>query len=416
MCGLFGIVRNPDSLNDIDAMRRGAITVRALGVNSEERGIHSSGLAMIDSGLPFSDSTSNIVASSMKEVALGNTYIVKAPGKFSSLPISETASDKLVNSNVVIGHTRYATQGNSTQLTNASPLLAGTLVGTHNGDVLKSSIVGEKELKKLALGATDSELLYLALTLAKNSRKDMVSVLRKAIGRIALVFIDRTNPDRLLIARGALSPVSYAWTSDGDFVYASNPDWFRRIEKETKGAISFRDITLLPEGRLISIDTRTAEIADSRKFTPSCRDTDLYLIRSGVYKKFTLEDRTAFQTLDRHKVYATTIKETWAEPLVVEGYKEPSEYDFDDSPDMPPPLFELEGELEDIEWVDEESLEMLCSAVDGFEEKTYTHVLSADSEEEAQERYAKLYFEILTLWEKGMTHPDFDMNQVSKPI
>jgi glutamine---fructose-6-phosphate transaminase (isomerizing) len=416
MCGLFGIVRNPDSLNDIEAMRRGAITIRALGVNSEERGVHSSGLAMVDRGLPFSSHTPNRVASTMKEVALGNTYIVKSPGKFSDLPISDTASEKLVGCNVVIGHTRYATQGNSTQLSNASPLLAGTLVGTHNGDVLKSTILGEKELRKLAVGATDSELLYLALSLTGGSRKEMVGVLRKAIGRIALAYIDRTNTDRLILARGALSPISYAWTNDGDFVYASNPDWFRRIEKETKGAISFRDITLLPAGRLITIDTRTATIVNSRKFTPSCRDTDLYLLRTGIYKKFTVEDRTAFQTLDRHKVYATTISEKWAEPLVVEGYKEQVEYDFVDTPDMPPPLFELEGDEDTFEWVDEDSLEMLCSAVDGFEEDVYLHVLTADSEEEAQERYAKLYFDILKIWEKGMTQATFDMAKVKKPI
>lgn len=414
MCGLFGIVRNPDSLNNIDAMRRGAITVRALGVNSEERGIHSSGLAMIDSGIPFNNSISNKAASLMSEVSLGNTYIVKAPGKFTDLAISETASDKLINSNIVLGHTRYATQGSSSQLNNASPLLAGNLVGTHNGDVLKSTIVGEKELKKFASGATDSELLYLSLNVANGSRKEMVSILRKAIGRIALVFVDRKNTDRLLIARGALSPVSYAWTSDGDFVYASNPDWFRRIEKETKGAISFRDITLLPEGRLITVDTRTATIVDSRKFTPSCRDTDLYLIRSGVYKKFNTDDRTAFQTLDRHKVYATTIKDTWAEPLVVEGYKEETEFDIVDSPDMPPPLFALEEESE--EWVDEISLGKLCSAVEGFEEQTYRYVLMADSEEEAQERYAKLYYEIKQLWDKGLTHKDFKMSEIVKPL
>ncbi len=413
MCGLFGIVRNPNSLNDIDAMRRGAITVRALGVNSEERGIHSSGLAMIDCGIPFSSTVENRVAASSSEAALGNTYIVKAPGRFSNLPLSETASDKLVNSNIVIGHTRYATQGNSTQLTNASPMLAGMLVGTHNGDVLKSSIVGEKELKKQALGATDSELLYLAINTVRESRKEISSVLRKAIGRIALAFVDRTNPSRLMIARGALSPISYAWTNDGDFVYASNPDWFRRIEKETKGAISFRNITLLPEGRLITVDTETATVINSRKFTPSCRDTDLYLLRTGIYKKFTVSDRTAFQTLDRHKIYGTTITENWAEPIEVEGYVE-EVYDLADSPDLPPPLFELESD-EDNDWIDLDSLEKLCSAVEGFEESNYVHVLEADSEEEAEERYAKLYFEILGLWEKGLTHKGFKMAEIKKP-
>lgn len=416
MCGLFGIVRNPDSFKNMDAMRRGAIAVRALGVNSEERGTHSSGLAMINRKASFNSYIPNPEASKMKEVDLGNAYIVKAPGKFSNLLISDAASERLVSCNTIIGHTRYATQGNTSQLTNASPLLTGTLIGTHNGDVLKNTIVGEKELKKVALGATDSELLYLALNLTGGDRKAMVGVLRKAIGRVALAFIDRVNTDRLFLARGALSPISYAWTNDGDFVYASNPDWFRRIEKEAKGAISFRDITLLPEGRLITVDTKTATIVNSRKFTPACRDTDLYLLRTGIYKKFTISDRTAFQTLDRHKIYTTTISETWAEPLVVEGYKEEVDYDFVDYPNMPPPLFEIDDSEDTQDWVDEESLEMLCSAVDGFEEKTYLHIMTSDSEEEAQERYAKLYFDILKIWEKGMTQAKFDMTRIAKPV
>jgi len=418
MCGLFGIARSESSLKDIDAMRRGAILLRAMGVNSEERGVHSSGLAMVSESIPFKATpvTKEIVNS--KEASFNNTYIYKDSTKFSKLEIPQTGSEKILSANIVLGHSRYATQGAATSLKNASPMIAGNLVGTHNGDVLKSSIALSKEEKKLTLGETDTEQLLLALSLASGSRKEMTAVLRAAIGRIALAFVDRKNPERLYLVRGALSPISYAWTNDGDFVYASNPDWFRRIQKETKGEISFSNITLVPEGRLISVNTSTGEIEDVRKFTPSCRDSDLYIIRSGVYKKFNTSDRDAFETLSRRKIFATTIKKAWAEPLVVEGYVEEtiSAADQWDDPTLPPPLFDFE--TEDIEeWeLDLESIEKLCYAMDDFDEKAYTRIISAETEEEGFKLYTRLYRDMAKMYEKGLTREGFKMEDVFNPF
>jgi hypothetical protein len=415
MCGLFGLVRTPSSKSDADAARRGAIIVRALGINSEERGVHSSGLAFISNDIEYAPIIVNKTIVNSKEIPLNNVHIIKAPGRFANLNINETNSEKMVDSNIIIGHTRYATQGAISAMENASPMIAGSLIGTHNGDVLKSTVLGHKDLTKLALGATDSEILLLALNAAYGDRKEMTDILRKSIGRVGLAFIDRSNTDRLYLVRGALSPISYAWTQDGDFVYASNPDWFRRIERETKGNISFTDITLLPEGRLVTVDTRTGQIENVRKFTPSCRDSDLQLIRSAVYKKFVISDRNGFESIARRKIYATTITKTWAEPVVVLGYQEPEYDNIIDDPTLPPPLFDMdENPIED--WaLDLDSIEKLCFAMDDFDELAYTDILQAESEEEGWLLYTTLYGEIEELHNKGLTRSEFTFEGLVKP-
>lgn len=418
MCGLFGVARIAANRDSIESAQRSAIILKALGINSEERGTHSSGVAFIDSNISYIERVADANLVKSKEISFNNTYIYKDSVKFSKLELPSAASEKMLNANIILGHTRYATQGSATVLSNASPLIAGDLIGTHNGDVLKSSINLPAEVKKTANGQTDSELLYIALNSVKNSRKEMTAVLRKAIGRLALVFVDRENPNKLYIVRGALSPISYAWTQDGDFVYASNPDWFRRIQKETKGAIQFDNITLLPEGRLITVDTTTGTIVDTRKFTPGCRDSDLYLLRTSVYKKFIISDRDAFEGISRRKIYATTIKKEWAEPVVVKGYEEEiidADLYYDD-PSLPPPLFSMEGESEiEAPELDLDNIEKLCYAMDDFDEKAYTRMISAETEEDALKVYKRLYRDVAKLYEKGLTRSGFKLEEVLNP-
>lgn len=417
MCGLFGLVRVAGNVENKEAAQRGAIIVKALGINSEERGTHSSGLAFIDSSIKYNKRNTDFSTLNSKEILLNNVYIFKNTVKFSNLELPSIGSEKLLSSDIIIGHTRYATQGSASSLINASPLVAGDLIGTHNGDILKSSVAAADNTQKTqAKGQTDSELIYLALNSAKGSRKEMTDVLRKAVGRVGLAFADRSTPNKFYIARGALSPISYAWTQDGDFVYASNPEWFRKIEKETKGAIKFENITLLPEGRLITIDVPSGSITNVRKFTPSCRDSDLYLLRTSVYKKFDLSDRESFEKISRRKIYATTLKKGWAEPVVVKGYEEPVSDAtlYYDDPSLPPPLFSVEEEFE-YEELDLENIEKLCYAMDEFDERTYTKIISAETEEEGFLVYKKLYEEVAKLYDKGLTRSGFKISEVMSP-
>lgn len=373
MCGLFGLIRIG---GDSDAAKdRSTEALLLLGIRSEERGKDAAGLALVDTDPA---STTNTVpgrtdAASIVSI-IDNAVIVKNATPFSKLPLAPLR-DAITAAPVILGHTRWATQGAADQVINASPLLAGAMIGTHNGDVAPSSISRVKDLEKEALGETDSELLYLALNRGKGDRRELVKTLRNVRGRAALVFVDRTRPDRVYLARTALSPLSFAYTQDGDFVYASNPDWFRQVEKNTNGRLTFTEITLIPEGHLITINAHTGKIEDTRKFTATCRESDLFLVNTAVYRNFTPEDKALDKTLARHYVAPAPLSRKWPELTLAPVIKEEVEAGdtlellagYSDAAEL--------AEFDDDEVVDIDELETLCWATGSFDHQTFNAIL-----------------------------------------
>lgn len=413
MCGIFGLIRNTES--DKNATLRATELLLMLGIKSEERGIDASGLALISN-----DKVENFTApmqedADSKFVSIDNTTIIKDSVPFRKLPIKENLT-QIDEAFVIIGHTRAASQGKADSVTNGSPLLSGALVGTHNGDVSINSVPHYADIQKTVFGETDTEVLYGALNKARQDRRNMVKVLRTVKGRAALAFADRTNPERLYIARAALSPVSYAYTQDGDFVYASNPDWFRQIEEETLGRVSFTNITLVPEGHFLTVNTVTREIENIRFFTPICRDTDLYLINTAVYRKFKIEDKNADKLLHRHRIAAKKLtawpaltpapaiekKEVAFTPLQNTLWDEKATWDENTFIEPVDEFFEDE--------VNQEELEALCWASGTFDSDMYAEIMDASPVEglELFEEYKKTVAEA---WVEGKTAVGFPFKQ-----
>lgn len=411
MCGIFGIIRNNEAPT-ADARLRATEALLMLGIKSEERGLDSAGIALINTKTK-GNTAPTLENAQAKATIIDNTTIIKDTVAFNKLPIREhlTAID---HADVIIGHTRAASQGKSDDILNASPFIAGALVGTHNGDISTDTLSHHEELKKEVFGGTDSEMLYRALNKARTDRRHMIRVLRHMNGRAALVFTDRTRPDRLYIARTALSPVSYAYTANGDFVYASNPDWFRQIEKETTGRVSFTDITLIPEGYFLTINTKTREIEDVRHFTPTCRENDLFLINTAVYRKFKLEDKKADKLLHRHKVASNKLggwKEFTPAPTIDEKTTPISpeymlwspEADWDEKGFIQP-----EDEFAEEE-VNIEELEALCWASGEFDHEVYMDIIEA-SPAEALEKLDAYREVVKEAFINGQTAPGFTID------
>jgi glucosamine--fructose-6-phosphate aminotransferase (isomerizing) len=378
MCGLFGLVRLKS--DDPAVRQRGTSVVFGLGLRSEERGRDAAGVALL-SREPVSGALS---APTRKQVAakvatVDGATVVKAATRFSQLNTDEHLA-AISRADIVLGHTRFATQGAASSLVNASPMFAGALLGTHNGDVSPESVANAGELSKVVMGQTDSELLFHALNRVRGDRRSLVKVLRGLQGRAALAFVDRGRPDRLYLARTALSPLSFAYTSDGDLAYASNPDWFRQVERETRGAVSFRDITLVPEGHLLTFSTVTGQIVDRRRFTATCRDSDLPLINSAVYRNFTREDKAADRTLTRRRVVAGPLR-SWPEltlaPAVSVAGVRPARATGDE-------LWTEESLAGSTSLVDMDELERLCWLPSGeFDLDTFNEVSLAGAEDAA---------------------------------
>jgi glucosamine 6-phosphate synthetase-like amidotransferase/phosphosugar isomerase protein len=192
---------------------------------------------------------------------------------------------------VALGHTRWATQGTPDRLVNAAPLLVGSLVGTHNGDVEAADLRARFALPP-ALGGTDSEVIYQALA----AGNPPVEVLRALHGRAALAWVDRAAPGRLHLARAALSPLCVAVDVEGNTYWASNPAWFRTLERDTR--VCLRSVVLIREGTYLTVEDG---VMRSVAFVPTARPGDLRM-PDKVWLGFDAADRERDFAQRRHRV------------------------------------------------------------------------------------------------------------------
>jgi len=370
MCGIFGAIKGSESNNRVFAE-----TVISLGVSSEERGRHSSGLAFYSGE--------------------GSPKIIKELKRFSQLKLTaETAN--FSKATCVLGHTRFATQGSAHDINNASPMNVGKVCGTHNGDIEKRTIPNYAEHSKSAVSQTDTEPLFRELQQYLPGTAGFIRTLEKSIGRMALAFTHIQMPNKLVLVRGALSPIAYTHSQEGVFAYASNPNWFRKITEASKGRIDFKKIVLVPEGTVLVIDTNTGLVEAEYPFVPTCRESDLYLTNSSVYKNFTLLDKKAMNKMAFRKVVKSS-NEKAPRPTTVRGYVEIASPRVSYEDGMLFDDFFMSG-LTDKPFTAEEEeegritlthVQTLCHAYPSFNESLYGYLLDSEDDEEVEARYAE---------------------------
>ncbi|MGV8847028.1 hypothetical protein [Tessaracoccus sp.] len=307
MCGIFGLVRNIDAAYP----ERASAAFVELGRLAVERGSDSAGFAAV------SATTGTVHVATPAQVrsekaTLGGTTIVKAATSFTAMWDDALHLPVLAKGQVAIGHTRAATQGAKTAV-NASPIAVGSLVGTHNGDVDTDTIPGHAKLRKAVVGATDSELLYQAIDDERSHRAKITDLLGIVEGRAALAWVDRSHQNRVYLARAALSPLSIAWDVDGNFYWASCPEWFHKVDAAFGGAIGFRDITLVREGTLLTVENTDGVpvVEDQRAFVPITRRSDTWLSDSIVWRGFSAKDKATDKAQTAHVVSKRISKTTY---------------------------------------------------------------------------------------------------------
>lgn len=299
MCGIFGVIRNLDAPHP----ERASAAFVELGRRAVERGRDSAGFALLtpDPTVPVTGAYQNHLAA--HETDIDNVHVVKDVCSFDDLWDDARYLPRLNYARIALGHTRWATQGKRDSLLNASPLIVGSLVGTHNGDVDTKTVTGKWSLPK-PYGSTDTEVLYQAIDRDRRDRSKITKTLRNVEGRAALAWVDRHKQERVYLSRAALSPLSIAFDAEGNLYWASNPRWFRQIDAMFNGTIGFHSITLVEEGTLmtVSVADSAPEVEDVRRFTPTCRPSDARLSDAVVWRGFDAADTTADKAQTRHKV------------------------------------------------------------------------------------------------------------------
>lgn len=153
----------------------------------EYRGYDSAGVALLD--------------------ALDNLNVYKVKGKVSTL--EDYVTDKDVNGNIGIAHTRWATHGEPSQV-NAHPICSqsGNIALIHNG-IIENYLTIRKELEKRGfkfISSTDTEVLTNLIEDVQLREKvalfEAVRIaLNHVIGAYAIVILEKGHPDQLIAAR-----------------------------------------------------------------------------------------------------------------------------------------------------------------------------------------------------------------------
>ena len=266
MCGLFGFVKPAGA-----SPRATAAIFSELGRLATERGRDASGWATM--GHPKSPTWRT----------------VKAPMAFERLWATRSRSehDALLGASAAMGHTRAASQGAVRRMANCSPMAAGTVLGTHNGDVDAMGLANRFGIGRRRLaGETDTEVLLSALTLAPPRQ-----VLEAAVGRVALVWADKRRPGRLFLARGAWSPLYVAYAPDGVLWWASSPSWLE------PAGVGEAEVYRLGEGTLLEADIAKARLVKSWRFAPTARPCDDWATR---YAYAGIDPSEAAEDMARH--------------------------------------------------------------------------------------------------------------------
>ena len=293
MCGLFGLVRAEHADPD-----RATRLLLGLGLWAEERGIDGAGLAL---GLPGRACPVRLDAANRRDVRVGRWRVVKGPGRFGELTWPRLDAD-LEQASLVLGHTRWATQGVAGRLVNTSPLVVQTLIGTHNGDI-DAAALREHFGVGAAVGTTDTAVLLAALDGADHDPHALTEVLSAVVGRAALAWSSVLGPQQLWLARGGLSPLAVARDDQDNLFWASNPQWLR-VEAAAVGVRLRKPPVMIAPGLLMRVVTRDGipELDGWWRFKPTVRVSDVRLT-GAVWRGFTAADRSSDRQRLRHRVY-----------------------------------------------------------------------------------------------------------------
>jgi glucosamine--fructose-6-phosphate aminotransferase (isomerizing) len=203
MCGIVGYIGHREAAPLIlESLRK-----------LEYRGYDSAGIAVLHDG----------------QVAMR-----RAEGKLNNLGVM--LNRQPMTGAIGIGHTRWATHGRPSE-TNAHPHRAGDIVVVHNG-IIENYLELKQQLLKRGThfsSETDSEIVAHLVAEKVDRGIDFLQAVRRTLreihGSYALLFLNRRDPKRLIVAKNS-TPIVIGWGEGETFIASDIPallDYTRKV-------------------------------------------------------------------------------------------------------------------------------------------------------------------------------------------
>ncbi len=255
MCGIVGYIGHRQAAPLIlDSLRK-----------LEYRGYDSAGIAVLHDG----------------QVA-----IQRCEGKLGNL--AKLLDRQPMTGVIGIGHTRWATHGRPSE-TNAHPHRAGDLVVVHNG-IIENYLELKEQLTKRGThfsSETDSEIVAHLVAEKVERGLDFLEAVRRTLreihGSYALLFLNRRDPNRLIVAKNS-TPIVIGWGEGETFIASDIPallDYTRKV-------------TFLEDGEIGEVTLGSYRLLDGKGKTirrPVKEITwDAVAARKGGYPHFMLKE------------------------------------------------------------------------------------------------------------------------------
>ncbi len=216
----------------------------------------------------------------------GHVAIRRCEGKLSNL---ETMLRQQPMAGAVgIGHTRWATHGRPSE-TNAHPHSAGDVVVVHNG-IIENYLELKEQLAQRGTqftSETDTEIVAHLVAEKVERGMDFLEAVRRTLkeirGSYALLFLNRRDPKRLIVAKNS-TPIVIGWGEGETFIASDIPallDYTRKV-------------TFLEDGEIGEVRLDSCRLFDTKGKTiqrPVKEITwDAVAARKGGYAHFMLKE------------------------------------------------------------------------------------------------------------------------------
>lgn len=199
MCGIYGIAKSPVPYTK-KQLKTAKKVLREIAIDSETRGSHSSGIASV-----------GLETKIYKSLLKSSKFVTS---KDYTRALSSIANN---SSQILLGHTRFATEG-AISVQNAHPFKVGGVVGAHNGCVYN---IDEMKTKLNKDCPVDSQLIFKSIDKADGIQ----DAIKYFDSDFALSFV-KDNPQILHLCREDNRPLFVAYvTSLKTLFYASEGDF-----------------------------------------------------------------------------------------------------------------------------------------------------------------------------------------------